>query len=180
MIIDLSVIINNETKTYFGDPKVNLKQIASLSKDGFNNYELSINMHASTHIDGPMHMDDTKKYISNYGLDRFYGQARLVKQGEPYEYKGESIVCMIRNDVPLSHAFVNQLIKHKIKMIVVDSESIEDAPYELHKKLFSHSIMIVENAVNLALLKPYKQFMIYAMPLKVEADSSPVRLFAVV
>lgn len=178
MLIDLSLVINNELKPYQGDPKVHLEKIASMEKDGYINYRLDINMHAGTHIDGPLHMDGSKRHISSYALDRFYGRARLVNPKEPYVNKGEQIVVVKMTEKSLSELFIQEIIKAKISMVVVDKDSIDEAPYLLHKKLFAHNIFIVENAVNLNLLEKYPSFMIYAMPLKIDADSSPVRLFA--
>lgn len=180
MIIDLSKTINERTKTYVGDPKIKLTQIASIKDEGYNNYELLINMHAGTHVDGPYHMDNSKGFISEYGLEHFCGKARLVYPSIPYVNEGEEIVVIDIIGTVLSEEFVSQLINNNIKMIVVNDETIERPPYFIHKKLFKHSIMIVENAVNLDALKSYSMFDIFAIPLKIEADSSPIRLFAIV
>ncbi|CCV66438.1 MAG: cyclase family protein [Paracholeplasma sp.] len=178
MLIDLSLVINNELKSYPGDPRVKLQQIASIEKDGFNNYELSINMHAGTHIDGPKHMDGSKKNICDYALDRFHGKARIVNPKEPYQPKGEQIVVIPMKNQTLSEGFIKELIRSKINLIVIDKDSIDEAPYPLHKLLFKNNVFIVENAVNLHLLEKYPSFTIFAIPLKIEADSSLIRLFA--
>jgi kynurenine formamidase len=178
VLIDLSLVINNELKPYPGDPKIKLEQIASIEKDGFSNYELTINMHAGTHIDGPKHMDGSKKNISDYALDRFHGKARVVNPNEPYQNKGEQIVVIPMKNLMLSEGFIKELIRSKISMIVIDKDSIDQAPYPLHKLLFKNNVFIVENAANLHLLEKYPVFTIFAIPLKIEADSSLVRLFA--
>ena len=172
-MIDLTKVINESLETYPGDPKVSLKQISTLSA-GYNDYQLSINMHTGTHIDGINHMIKGP-LISDIPLDRFIGKGRLID--EDFIYQDEE-VFIINTDTYLSSLFVDKICSYPIKFIVLPINSVDAYPYDLHKRLFSHRIMIVENAANLDLLSKDNLYEVYAIPLKIEADSSLIRLFA--
>ena len=68
MFIDLSLPIKDGMLVYEGDPKMSLKKINSIEKDGFSNYELKTNMHVGTHIDGIGHMLDDPEYVFSIPL----------------------------------------------------------------------------------------------------------------
>ena len=172
-MIDLTKVINTSLETYPGDPKVSLKQISTL-ENGYNDYLLSINMHTGTHIDGINHMLKGP-LISDIPLDRFIGKGRLID--EDFTYQGEEVL-IINTVHPLSKDFVDKLCQYPLKFIVVPINSVDTYPYDLHKTLFKHHIMIVENATNLDQLSQGVWYDIYAIPLKIEADSSLIRLFA--
>ena len=78
-IIDLSHEIH-EQMTVFGEmekPKINRKY--SIKKDGFNLHEISMSSHTGTHVDAPVHMVQSKKYLDDFDLNQFYGQALMLK-----------------------------------------------------------------------------------------------------
>ena len=179
MIIDLTKTIADGMPVYEGDPQVSLTKIADINHDGYQNYQLNVNMHAGTHVDGLAHMLAHKPLISEYPLDRFIGRARYVTDELPYINLGESIVVVKMALETLNPSFVDAIIKANIKMVVTDKESVDQSPYLTHKKLFSSDIMIVENALDIDRLKTIQSFTLYAIPLKVSADSAPVRLFAI-
>ena len=68
-LIDLSQVIEDKMPIYPGDKGTNLFQSEFLSIDKYNNHRLETGMHAGTHIDAPMHLTDSKKYINEYELD---------------------------------------------------------------------------------------------------------------
>ena len=177
MILDLTKTIVDQMAVYDGDPEVSLKQIADITRDGYQNSLLTINMHAGTHVDGLAHMLENKPMISEYPLDRFIGLARYVNDNEAYINQGESILVVNMQDSFLNKAFVESIIKTNIQMIVIEKDSVDQPPYDIHKLLFSHGIMIVENAMDIDRLKTLNIFKLYAIPLKIYADASPVRLF---
>lgn len=173
-MIDLTYPINESLKTYPGDPKVVLKQIAHLKEDGYNDYLLTINMHTGTHIDGINHMR-IAPLISEIPLERFIGVGRLID--EDFSYDNEEVL-IVNTNKHLTEAFVDKISSYPLKFIVVPINSIDAHPYELHQKLFEKGIMIVENAYNLEALQKGELYKIYAIPLNIEADSSLIRLFA--
>ena len=54
--VDLTQIIDNDTKVYPGDESFSIKQAADLEKDGYTAYNISTGLHVGTHIDIPMHI----------------------------------------------------------------------------------------------------------------------------
>jgi kynurenine formamidase len=71
-----------------------------------------------------------------------------------------------------------RLVKRGVNMVGMDFPSPDYAPYNIHKILLGNNILILENLTNLSALLPYREFELLAFPLKIEADSSPVRVVA--
>lgn len=177
MIIDLTMTIEDNMPVFEGDPKVTLKQISRINADGYSNYVLSTNMHAGTHIDGAAHMIAGKPLIDRYRLDDLIGLARYVSDDVSYENRSESFLVVKMSGKTLNEAFIAAIISAKIKLIVIDKQSVDDVPYTSHKRLFNNGILIVENAINMDKLAGLDRFKLYVIPLKIKADSSPVRVF---
>ncbi|WP_138752088.1 cyclase family protein [Paenibacillus sinopodophylli] len=203
MIIDLTYAIMAEMPVYPGDEETSLTHTQQFGRDGYNNHQLSINMHAGTHIDGPMHLLDLNEYISDLPIATFVGEGILldVSGVDHVEYKTEyeaiiqegHIVVVYTGfgkhygeeayftDYPvLSPAFVELLIRKKIKMLGLDTPSPDKFPYASHKRLFSNQIPIIENLAHVDHLVDVKAFEIIALPLRIQADSSPARVIAIV
>lgn len=201
MIIDLTHIIEDGMPVYPGDVETRLEQSKDFGKDGYNNHQLSINMHAGTHIDGPMHLLDIQKYISENSVEQFVGDGVLIDvQGtatidynEKYEalIKDEQIVIIHTGHSELygqpeyftqypvlTADFVNLLIRKKVKMIGLDTPSPDQYPFPIHKSLFSNHIFIIENLTNIKRLIGLNAFEIIALPLHIKADSSIARVIA--
>jgi kynurenine formamidase len=77
-------------------------------------------------------------------------------------------------DNSLAEFFCNR----QIKIAGMDTPSPDIFPFEIHKILFNQGIFIIENLTNLEKLLSIKQFEVFAFPLKIKADSSPVRVVA--
>src|SRR4029453_9386057 len=78
MIIYFTHTIQHNMPVYPGDAETVLEQSKHFSKDYYNNHQLSINMHAGTHIDGPMHLLDVRQYICDSAIEQFVGEGVLV------------------------------------------------------------------------------------------------------
>ncbi len=63
-------------------------------------------------------------------------------------------------------------------MIGLDWASPDHEPYPMHQILLRNNILILENLTNLNLLLSEPVFEIFAFPLKINADSSLVRVVA--
>lgn len=200
--IDLSHDIFNNMPVYPGDNDVKLKQDKYLDKDGFVAFNLEIGMHGGTHIDTPMHLINHDKFINEIPLDKFTGKACLldVRNEKIIVFKKEYADIINENDIVLlftnhsqyygteeyykNHPVISEeladfLIAKNIKMLGIDMPSPDMYPFEVHKKMFSHSIMILENLTNLSELANVEDFEIIAFPLKIRAEASLVRAVAV-
>src|SRR3989338_6693354 len=78
MIIDLTMVIDETTPVYPGDPKQDIQQIATIKKDGWNEKRLTFNSHFSTHIDAPIHMLEDGKTLSDFPIETFTGDAIAI------------------------------------------------------------------------------------------------------
>lgn len=200
-LIDLTYMIEDQMAVYPGDSEVSLVQSNSLARDGFCNHQLSINMHAGTHIDGPMHLTDSDTYLSDIALDAFIGKGVVldvsamsaIDYEEGYEHLVPEQCILILytgygkhygedryfSDHPvLTEAFARFIISKKIKMIGLDMPSPDHEPFNIHKQLFAHHILIAENLANVEQLLNVNSFEIIALPLFVRADSAMARIIA--
>src|SRR3982750_1918928 len=79
MYIDLSVVVNQQTPVYPGDPLTKIKPAGVLVKDGFCDHYVSMNTHVGTHIDAPMHMLEGGKSLDQVPLEQLIGNGKLVE-----------------------------------------------------------------------------------------------------
>ncbi|NIK78925.1 kynurenine formamidase [Paenibacillus castaneae] len=201
MLIDLSHRIIDGMPVYPGDAETILKQSKHFAKDYYNNHQLSINMHAGTHIDGPMHLLDCQEYLSEFPLETFVGEGCLldvsgrsfIDYEEQYEHliKEKQIVILYTGhskwygepnyfaDYPvLTPAFAELLVRKQVKMIGLDTPSPDKEPFDIHKTLFHNRILIIENLIHVEQLLDVEAFEIIALPLPIRADSSVARVIA--
>jgi kynurenine formamidase len=200
-IIDLSRLIEDGMPVYPGDDPVRLQQSRELAKDHYNDHRLTISMHAGTHIDGPMHLTDSREYISDINIENFVGPGCLLDVrhqpviGVKLEYLAlipeKSIVLLFTGfdqfygqpEYYASHPLVNAdlcqlLVDKKIKMLGVDMPSPDKAPYPVHQQLLKAGICVAENLTNLDLIPVKKHFEVIALPLKIRANGSMARIIA--
>jgi kynurenine formamidase len=55
-IVDLSIVVDDDTQTFPGDPRPQLRPATTIEADGFNVLSLAIGSHTGTHVDAPVHM----------------------------------------------------------------------------------------------------------------------------
>lgn len=201
MIIDLTHEIHDKLPIFPGDDETELIQSRFIKKDHYNNHYLKINMHAGTHIDGPMHLLDTQTYITQFPLDQFIGKGCLldvsgeaiIDYKQEYEnliqedhivilYTGHSRYFGQANyftEYPtLTVEFAELLVRKKVKMLGLDTPAPDKYPFQVHKCLFENKILIAENLNNVEQLLPVDTFEIIALPLRIHADSSIARVIA--
>ena len=201
MIIDLTHLIEDRMPSYPGDTITELIQSKFLGKDFHSNHQLTINMHAGTHIDGPMHLLNSMEYINEFPLETFMGDGVLIDaRGDKeiiYKEKYETIIKKSQivlintgfsslfgqpeyfNEHPvITLEFAEFLVRKQIKMVGLDMPSPDKYPFEMHKCLFNGEILIAENLTNLNKLVDVNEFEVIALPLNIKADSSIARVIA--
>jgi kynurenine formamidase len=200
-LIDLSYPINNLMPVYPGDEPLRLENINDIAQDGFVQFWLSTGMHAGTHIDGPMHLTHSEKFLSEISIEQFVGQGCLlnvvgesiIQRKQEYDklIKEKSIVLLHTGfsrmfgrkeyycDYPtVSKELAQLLIEKNVKMVCLDSPSPDREPFEIHKLLLENGVLIAENLTNMDKLISAKHFEVIALPLNIRADSSPTRIVA--
>jgi kynurenine formamidase len=200
-IIDLTHTIEDGMPVYPEDMPVTLRRIKEFERHGYNNHRLEIGMHAGTHIDGPMHLTESKTYISEIPPERFIGNGAVfdVRNEPVITYKEEYADRIVPDAVVLFYTghdayfgteayyaeypvlgegFAQKLIDKRVKMVGFDSPSPDRHPYTIHTMLLTNNIFILENLTNVGALLAYVRFEIIAVPLPVRADSSFLRVVA--
>jgi kynurenine formamidase len=200
-LIDLSHPIIDRMPVYPGDEPTRLEKINNFARDGFNNFRFTSGMHAGTHIDGPMHMTNSDRFIDELPLERFIGTGCLLNAvgmkiiSCTPEFASaivmESIVLIYtgfsalfgKDEYYRDHPVINMelaqfLVEQRIKMVCLDMPSPDRFPYDVHKLLLKNSVFIAENLSNFEKLLTVKKFEIIALPLPLHADSSPARIVA--
>jgi kynurenine formamidase len=178
-----------------------LRQARSMAVHHYNDDRLEISMHAGTHIDGPMHLTESRSFISDLAMQSFVGEGCLL------DVRGQSIIDVKANyqaiipehSIVLLHtgyaehygqaqyyqnhpivrdSLVRLLINKKIKLLGMDTPSPDEAPYPIHKELLKNGIYIVENLTNLNQIPNETKFEVIVLPLKIKANSAPARAIA--
>lgn len=199
MFIDLSVSLNEKTPVYPGDEKTKIKAIAILEKNGYQDHYLCISTHVGTHMDAPAHMIPNGKNIGEISLEKFSGHGVYIKvSNQKFDLAEIEKIPIAEGDIVFFHTSMSEqyylpeyfknypaipesvadyLIKKKIKIVGVDACSPDYAPFAVHKMFLQEGILIIENLTNLTLLAG-KKFKVYAFPLNIALDGSPVRVIA--
>jgi len=200
-LIDLSHSLRKDSPVFPGDEPVQLDQVRTIEEDRFTNFRLSAEMHVGTHIDGPLHKIAFTPFISTIALDHFIGKGVFIDvRGETkIEFREAFHEIISPQSIVLFYSGLDQnidnpeyfltypdiseelalfLVAQRVKIIGLDWPSPDHHPYPIHDILLKNNILILENLTNLGQLLNETNFEVYAFPLKIEADSSPVRAVA--
>ena len=200
-LIDLTHTIRRNIPVFPGDEPIQLDQVRTIEDDGFTNFRLTSEMHVGTHLDGPLHKIPGSPLISELPIEMFTGHGILLdvrgkstivfRESYRSQIPAESIVLFYSGlgknfgiqdyfvDYPdISEELAGFLVEKQIKMIGLDWCSPDHSPYPIHEILLRNGILILENLTNLDQLPGSANFEVFAFPLKIEADSSPVRVVA--
>jgi kynurenine formamidase len=196
--VDLSHTMKNQMPIYPGD-----KTVEIVSKDCGSDVignTLHCSMHNGTHIDAPGHMVPGGKNIADVPVDAFVGSGTLLDVRGKKQISADAIsgVTLVANSIvliytgysdmfhskeyfetypPFTEDFAQELIKAGVKMVGMDTPSPDYAPFAIHKMLFRHNILIIENLTHLDQLLS-KTFEVIALPINIEADGALARVIA--
>lgn len=201
-LIDLTHKIGNNTPPYPGDPETTLRLIKSMGEDGYNLNIFNTSLHTGTHIDMPSHMTADDRPVSAFDPGCFAGRGVML------DVRDQAVICMKKDyegsikkgDVVLlytgfgsrydtpgvyfgSHPSVDPalaefLISAEIRMLGMDMPAPDHPPYTAHKLLLSAGIFLLENLTGLERLIGIRDFEVIALPLRIDAEASPVRAVA--
>lgn len=172
-IIDLSLPLTHHMPVYPGDPEVEIVELHTLAKEGWNLRQLTITTHLGTHVNVPYHMVASGQKLDAIPIEKFMGKLEKYQPGKDWDMANGLLFC----DQPIDHELVRKLIKYPPKFVALAAEFEFDL--ELEKILLENNIISFENIANTKLLPDVCQF--YGVPLLIPgADGSPVRAFAVI
>ena len=160
-------------------------------------------MHVGTHIDSQAHMLQGGHTIDMAPLEQLCCQAYVVDARnrtiidadliEPLACQPASalLVCTgydvyygrkeyFTKHPILTEKAVDAIIAKKFGLIGIDAPSPDRFPFPLHKLLFTHNILIIENLTHIEKLIGASKIMLYALPLKCKTDGAPAHVIAVI
>ncbi|MGC9516749.1 MAG: cyclase family protein [Methanomicrobiales archaeon] len=197
-MIDLTHKLYDKMPVYPGDPPVSIAEIKNHENEPYSFYQFSGNMHIGTHLDAPYHYHSKGRKISKIKL------SELIKMAEIIDVDSKKIELnhaknKIKQDIVifrtgwsinwgqnnyftqnpyLSEKCAKFLVKKNVKGVGIDSPSVDAWGENLiHKILLENDVWIVENLNNLDKISKEK-FKIYIIPLLIDSEASPVRVFA--
>lgn len=174
-IIDLSLPIYDGMPVYPGDPEVEIKQVHTLAKQGWNLRTLFLNTHLGTHVNVPLHMTNNGKTLDDFPIEAFCGKAVVYQDDVDVNPNFGVIFTSVNIDKRLADLIINK--SPRFVGLAVEHEF----DIEIEKKLLEAGIISYENLVNTEKLPIGKQFMFYGFPLKIKGgDGSPVRATAII
>lgn len=198
MYLDLSVVLNEQTPVYPGDPTPKFSPAGVLGKEGFIDHSILVGTHLGTHIDAPMHMLEDGKSLDKIPLEQFIGNGKLVEvTSDAFEIVKaagieEGDIVLFRTGMSekyhdpsyfgqypaMSEDVAQYLVESKVKMVGVDTCSVDNQDgFPIHKILLAGNVLIIENLTNLNQLTN-KDFKVFALPLNLQIDGSPARVIA--
>ncbi len=199
--LDLTQLFSDNMPVYPGDPLPELIKVADISSQGFVDHKIISTMHVGTHIDAPAHIMEGGKYLSDYQVEKFFGEGVLIDaRGKALadadllsniNIKPESFVLVMfgwsqkfgsdayyQKYPELTETFARRLVDFKVSAVGMDTPGPDRPPFKVHKILLSHDILIIENLTNLAALINQKNFEITALPAKFKTEAATCRVVA--
>jgi kynurenine formamidase len=200
-VIDLTHKFTASMPVHSYDEPASITKIRNLEDDKYNDWRLCSGMHVGTHIDGPGHLTDSPMVLADVPVEKFVGTGCLIDaRNKPIDVEllqeaqlNENSIVLIWTGFDkkfgteeyftkhpvLTPAFARELARHRVKMVGLDFFSPDHYPFEIHKLLFEHNILIIENLTNLDSLVGVSKFTVVALPLKTETDSALARVVAI-
>jgi kynurenine formamidase len=77
-IVDLSIVVDNDTQVYPGDPRPHLSAATTIEGQGFNVSELRLGSHSGTHVDAPYHFIAEGPVLEDTELSLLAGPGVIV------------------------------------------------------------------------------------------------------
>ena len=145
------------TETYPGDPETVVTPLRSIDEDDECNLsQISMCVHAGTHIDAPLHFCPDGKGITDLRLNTFYGKCTVITvkgvlTGEDMDkllpYCRKRILFRGNGKTYLSHSAAIVLAQSRVVLVGTDAESIAPPFDEVktHLELGRADIAVLEN-----------------------------------
>ncbi|HXQ94204.1 MAG TPA: cyclase family protein [Thermoplasmata archaeon] len=200
--IDISMPVAPGMPSFPGDPEVVVSPVWRLAKgDGYNLSTWSFGSHTGTHVDPPRHFADDGATADHLDLDVLNGpcvvvdvdpSARAVAARDVARVPPGATRVLFRTAnsarwargipyfpdyVALAEESVGPLLDHGVRLVGIDSLSIESDPsgrYPVHRRLLSAGALILEG-LRLA-EAPAGPYDLRCLPLRLaSADGAPCR-----
>jgi len=189
MIYDISLPLSDVTPVYSGDRPVQIDRTSDIAgADEFTLSEVTMSVHAGTHVDAPCHFIAGAASVDALALDVLVGCARLVEVAgegaitadllERLAIPSDTTRLLIRTPdaTALGECGARRLVDCGVRLVGIDGLSIgfSDQSNEVHRILLGAGVIIVES-LNLADVPP-GEYQLICLPLKLTtAEAAPAR-----
>lgn len=172
-ILDITHELNEDTKVYEGDPHFIKEEIYTIEKDGFSLSVIHMGTHLGTHTDAPSHFIPGGKSLADIPLISYTGECRVLGMRELDNPGCAKILIKSGPGAParLNSKQAKDLIRKGVRLVGTDALSIGDDA--VHRILLESGCIIIEH-LKLEGVADGK-YTLYAFPLKIDADGSPIR-----
>lgn len=199
-IIDISRSLHGKMALWPNSTPIELKKTKTLEIDGVNDTDLTMNLHAGTHLDAPSHFIANKKNITEIDLYKVTGEVIVLEYKNKKSIDAKFFIKKKMNGrckkiliktlnsnannnkfnkefIALGEDAAMWLVNNEYDLVGIDGPSIE--PYqnngnETHRKLLENDVTVLEN-LDLSMVEE-GHYKLVALPLKIEnAEASPVR-----
>ncbi|ELZ83121.1 hypothetical protein C453_13986 [Haloferax elongans ATCC BAA-1513] len=204
-LVDLTRLVESGMPTYPGDPPISVESHADFDTDGYRVSRLELGTHAGTHVDAPSHTEPDGRTLDDYAVAdlRFTAQAvdcRDVGAGElvgpgsiPDGIADDTDFLVFRTgwerewgtermtDHPVLAPETGQWCADHGVSVGIDALSPDPTGNDgvpVHHAVLGSELLIVENLRGLDALPVDRQFDLFVMPLRVDADGAPARVVA--
>ncbi|MEM2341236.1 MAG: cyclase family protein [Candidatus Bathyarchaeia archaeon] len=174
----------NQTRKFYLQQFIN-------ADDGTYMHFIESESHIGTHVEGPSHLRDDLKSLIEIPLEKFIGEAVVLKFEAETLIKPEHLNKVRENDIVLlwsaGGAYITPkaaeyLVNKRIKMLGIQGIKLEDPKVGrkliTHKLLLENDIPIIEGLTNLDKIRHERIFFI-GLPLRISClDSSWIRAIA--
>lgn len=199
-LYDISRRITPRLAVWPGDTSFSARPVLRISQgDAVNLSTLTLSAHTGAHVDAPYHVLEEGKRVGELELAAFWGPARVVDlrhvrgairpehlQGVDLEDTERLLIRTSASDLPperwpenfsyLQPETARLLVRHRLKSFGTDAPSVDpfdSKALETHRVLIAGGVAILEGLYLAAV--PPGTYELVALPLKLEADGSPVR-----
>ena len=141
------------TETYPGDPETVVTPLRSIDEDDECNLsQISMCVHAGTHIDAPLHFCPDGKGITDLRLNTFYGKCTVITvkgvlTGEDMDkllpYCRKRILFRGNGKTYLSHSAAIVLAQSRVVLVGTDAESIAPPFDEVKTSNFGRNVKVM-------------------------------------
>ena len=207
-IYDLSYPLSVDDLVFPGTPTMHYEHTHQVKDDQYNLGLVSINTHAGTHTDAPLHFIENGRPLDQVDISKYIGPAFVIDCTTKHafdvidvcdvaKYEDDIARCKrvifktgwsehynkpeFYTDYPvLSLELARWLVERKIVMVGVEPPSLNPALYiEVHKAFLENDVAIIEGLTNLNSLPSSEIFFLGAPIGLVDGDGFPLRAVAI-
>lgn len=161
-------------KVYPGDPRPAYRRIKSFDAgDQSTVTEVTMQVHAATHMDAPIHRVKGGKGIDEIPLSFCIGECAVIDGNDLQAVRACTLPrILLKNCSAIDVTTAEMLCKKGVMLVGVEGESIGD--FAVHRILLENEIAVLEGAVLRAV--PAGEYFLFAAPVPFGGcDGAPVR-----